>query len=537
MQNNKTGLPMNNFSNSTTKQTNNISITELLSLIKEVERSVKNTKNVLNEQESGERFSVSIPIPKLTPTEAWGNPENQSRKDIDRIFASIIREGDIKQRINHINSFLDPKQATKKAPGGKVNTLLNMLQIIEALQAALNDYNESSAGFVFEGFMAALTGGKQITGLVGGTLPIEDFVTADNEQVSLKLLSPKTGIHGSFTNLIDYLFLRGDAGQPSIKYLVAYKDVEGKNVSKLAIYDFIISRQNFVEVMQQTNNADLIGKNLEVFKQHVANWEDSPEWRLKMAEILKQTPGYDQKRGMYIKNLDPSGKRFETDIDDEEELGKPGYEQRVKGGFLMNFEDSVKQAGEEFGRSGGDALSFDDWWQRNVTPDVLDQIGKLNLSDKTKKNFTKDMKALFDDAASKAKSLNESYSYFGAFDAREKQFLLEAKAPSGDGGGQWSISGAKLLSMRQLAQTRFYGEINLSQANINQLTKIYIDKIGKDLMRLLQTTKEFTENIGRYFSADDRTEAMNANKTAISQGGQIITSLASDPAAKTDEET
>jgi len=534
----KTDKSMKNFSNLTTKQSHNISINELLSLIKEVEHNVNNVKNVINEQESGERFSVSIPIPKLTPTEAWGNPENQSRKDIDRIFASIIREGDIKQRIDHVNSFLDPKQATKKAPGGKVNTLLNMLQIIEALQAALNDYNESSAGFVFEGFMAALTGGKQITGLVGGTLPIEDFITADNEQVSLKLLSPKTGIHGSFTNLIDYLFLRGNAGQPSIKYLVAYKDVEGKNVSKLAIYDFIISRENFVEIMQHTNNTDLLGKNLEVFKQHVANWEDSPQWRLKMAEILKQTPGYDQKRGMYIKNLDPSGDRIEIDTgDDEEEVGKPGYEQRVKGGFLMNFKNDIKQAGTEFGRSGGDALNFDDWWKQNVTPDVLDQLGKQNLSDKTKKNFVKDMKALFDDAANKAKPLNESYSYFGNFDAREKQFLFEAKAPSGDGGGQWSISGANLLTMQQIAQTRFYGELNLSQANINQLTKIYVDKIGNDLMRLLQTTKEFTENIGRYFSADNRAEAMNANKTAISQGGQIITSLASDPAAKTSEET
>jgi hypothetical protein len=507
------------------------SINELLFLIEEVQNNFKNTKT-LTEQEGGERFSVSIPLPKLVPTEAWGNPENQSRKDVDRIFASITRQGGVKERIDHVNSFLDPKQAIKKAPGGKVNTVLNMLQIIEALQAALNDYNESSAGFVFEGFMAALTGGKQISGRVGGTLPIEDFITSDGEQVSLKLLSPKTGIHGSFTNLIDYLFLRGNAGEPSIKYLVAYKDVEGKNVSKLAIYDFLISRENFVDVMIQSKNESLFGKILNAFKQHVANWEDSPQWRLQMAEILKQTPGYDQRRGMFIKNLDQTGQRIETEVEDEEdEVGKPGYEQRVKGGFLMNFKNDIKQAGTEFGRSGGDALSFDDWWKQNVTPEVLDQLGKQNLSDKTKKNFVKDMKALFDDAANKAKPLNESYSYFGTFDAREKTLLLEAKGSSGEGGAQWSISGPNLLSMEQLAQTRFYGEINLSQTNINELAKIYIDKIGKDMMKLLQTTKEFTENIGRYFSTDDRAEAMNANKTAIAQGGQIITSLAADPTA------
>ena len=108
---------------------------------------------LITEASEGGRFSFSIPIPRLVPTEAWGDPSSQSRKDIERIFASITRQPDIKARIAHVNSFLDPKEAVKKAPGGKVNTVLNMLQIIEALQSTLNDYNESSAGFVFEGFI------------------------------------------------------------------------------------------------------------------------------------------------------------------------------------------------------------------------------------------------------------------------------------------------------------------------------------------------------------------------------------------------
>jgi hypothetical protein len=121
----------------------------------------------------------------------------------------------MKARIANVNTFLDPAAAARKAPGGKTNTLLSMLQIIEALQACLNDYNESSAGFVFEGFMAALTAGEQIAGRIGGTLPIEDFVAfseidAAPVPTSLKLLSPKTGIHGSFTNLMDYLFVRSE---------------------------------------------------------------------------------------------------------------------------------------------------------------------------------------------------------------------------------------------------------------------------------------------------------------------------------------
>ena len=73
-------------------------------------------------------FSMSIPIPRLTPSEAWGDPSSQSRQEVDRVFASVTRKGgDMKSRIAHVATFLDPAQAVKKAPGGKVNTILNMM--------------------------------------------------------------------------------------------------------------------------------------------------------------------------------------------------------------------------------------------------------------------------------------------------------------------------------------------------------------------------------------------------------------------------
>ena len=124
----------------------------------------------------GGRLSISIPFPKLVPTEAWGDLDRVSREEIKKIFNVFRKAGGVRERIEQVNSFLDPASARRKAPGGKVNTLLRMMQVIEALQATINDYSEASAGFVFEGFMAALTGGKQIAGKVAGKLPIEDFV-------------------------------------------------------------------------------------------------------------------------------------------------------------------------------------------------------------------------------------------------------------------------------------------------------------------------------------------------------------------------
>ena len=53
-------------------------------------------------------------------------------------------------------------------------------------------------------------------------------------------------------------------------------------------------------------------------------------------------------------------------------------------------------------------------------------------------------------------------------------------------------------------------------------------------MKLLETTKSFTENVGKYFSADRRSTAMNANKQAQTEGEEVVDLLAksAEPAQK-----
>ena len=479
-------------------------------------------------EETAERFSITIPIPKWTPSEAWGDPDSQSRKDIERIFSSITRQPDIKARIDHVNSFLDPAQAERKAPGGKVNTVLNMLQIIEALQATLNDYNDASAGFVFEGFMAALTGGRQEAGRVGGTLPIEDFITGDNENVSLKLLSPKTPIHGSFTNLIDYLFIRGGSGVPAIKYMVAYKKVEGDNVSKLSIFEFVLSRGNLIDAFVQsggTGNLGLLGDQAGVLKQHIANWQDSKEWRLQMAEILRVTPGYTEGRGMFYVNLEDG--EFVDRSKDPADKGTTDFAGTERGGAKIVLYNKARIAGQEAQRTGK-GPDFEGWI-KTLEDDTLIDAGKSSRVPKTQEKYNNEIKVYYDEGFEYAKAtMNESYSYFGSFHEREKklmkeELLLEAKGPTG--GSQWTFTRTHIENLTSLMETRYFGILDLSQANIGALSKIYTEKIGKDLMALLENTKNFSENIGRYFSADDRSEASAANRTARDQGKEIVTSL------------
>jgi len=521
------------------KKEESLTLEALLESVREVmgEESSKDPY-LLSEAEdpaSAKRFSFSIPIPRLVPSEAWGDPSSQSRKDIDRIFASITRKPSIKARIDHVNSFLDPKQAIRKAPGGKVNTVLNMLQIIEALQATLNDYNESSAGFVFEGFMAALTGGRQEAGRVGGTLPIEDFVTADNENVSLKLLSPNTPIHGSFTNLIDYLFIRGETGVPSIKYLIAFKNEENDAVANLAFWDFEINRGNIIDILETTGNGGLfepVGKQL---KRHIGVWQDSPKWKLQMKGLLSKTTGYSPK-GMFYKNLTSTGVFDEREgATTDPAVKQHQYQLMLKQGRLDLMLAAAEKEGANAAKAGGP--TFADWEKKLDLTDL-----PASQRSQKRQKFLADLDFYwnkgFESAHIHGKDEEESAgpiaeSYFGAFHEDEKRYMREDTLLEGKGEGkksQFSISREGMNAIKRIAETRFFGELNMSQNNIRELSQIYIEKIGEDLMTLLENTKNFSENIGRYFSADDRKEAMLANKTAIDTGAEIITSLEADPA-------
>lgn len=512
---------------------------ETISPLTELEQMMEEVSKVLHEVtkpneddvlEEGERFSMSIPIPKLNPNEAWGDPNSQSRKDIDRIFASITRQGGIKERIQHVNSFVDPKTAQRKGKGKRFNAILNMMMIIEALQACLNDYSESSAGFVFEGFMAALTGGSQQADRVGGTLPIEDFVTGDNENVSLKLLSPNTGIHGSFTNLVDYLFLRGGSGEPDIKYLIGRKNSDGDDVSQLAVFDFVISRENFMIIMESSKkNRSLLGdeETKNRLKLQIQNFSDSSKWKVGMREILENVPGYT--RGMFSKNVDPSG-QFEPDEESDLADKKRTQYSKVKvKAYKMDAENSAEQAAK-----AGQQPNFEKWAKthdlKDLMPPILDPEDQAEVAKAQKiqqrnfANLQKYYNAAYTAAAEEARQVAESH--FGAFHVREKRMMQEERAlmegGGRDGGSQWEITQTLMDKLRKVAKSQYYGELDMSDENIKACAAIYIEKLKDDMMTLLETTKSFTENVGKYFSADRRSTAMNANEKAQEEGKTVV---------------
>jgi len=478
------------------KQSEVISLEALYDIIEEQLAHAKKGPGLKEAKEA--RFSVSIPFPRLIPTEAWGNPDSMDRAQINRIF-SVVRGGaNIKARIEDVNKFLTPETAKRR---NSPNVILNMMMIVEGLQATLNDYNESSAGFVFEGFMAALTGGKQISGRVKGTLPIEDieafseFSSDDPSKqgapISLKLLGPDSAIKGSFTNLVDYLFVRG---KEKIAYLVAYKLTVGDLVEKLLIFDFEISRSNLVDVILGSSGGgkQLLGKVKPAeIRAAIDNWNGDPSGLGEIAALLVQMPGYTEKG--FLHDFVEKGA---LDLPDEEEQDLSGLTRVQRAKTLQQREKEAKAAAEKE-RAEKEAGSY----------------GRLKQAG--------------------AELTNES------FHQREKRLMTEellTETKDGDKKTQWSISRTQMDNMKESINLQFYGELDLSQKNIDELIEIYSDILGEALTLLLDRTKELTENIGRYYSEAKRDRAMNANDRGQENSKEIVGILAQDPKYSKEEQ-
>ena len=238
-------------------------------------------------QERGKQFVLSLP--KFTPSEAWGDPSSEARKQMDMYFRQMGGGRDIKGKIDYLKRLQEPDTRIT-SPGRIISSLI----ILESLAACLSSFGSSSAGFVFEGFLAGLLGGRQVADPVGGNLPIEDIIAFQYDEgdpgvpISLKLLSPGTAIKGSYTNLIDAMNTHSE-----MVYIVAIKKGSDE-VSEISIDQFTISRDNVVDLVA-SRNRDLLalpeGKNIQKQIRYLKSlpWEER-------YPALQQTAGYTKKR-------------------------------------------------------------------------------------------------------------------------------------------------------------------------------------------------------------------------------------------------
>ena len=237
--------------------------------------------------EEGDKILLSLP--KFVPTEAWGTPNDQTRKEIETYIRNIGGKGlggKIKFLEDLQKGIVDGVKASRiRSPRRIISTLI----VLESLSAVLKSFSESAAGFVFEGFLAALLGGYQQAERIEGNLPIQDVMAFSTDQLdftkgtpmSLKLLSPKTHIKGSYTNLVDAINTF-----PEMVYVVATK--KGDDV--LSIGQFVISRENLVDIVAQ-RNAGLLKLPAKITRKNPATYLKSLPWPEQYV-ALTNTAGY-----------------------------------------------------------------------------------------------------------------------------------------------------------------------------------------------------------------------------------------------------
>jgi hypothetical protein len=188
-----------------------------------------------------------IKFPKIKITERWGEKHNEDREIFEDLM-SKVRGNTIAAKIASVNEFLAYK---KNLP---IAEILSNLMFVEIFSMIIEEFNASTAGFLFEAFLAGLFAGEQIAdpeqvGAKAGSLPIEDVTLAIRQKdqpvdtivpYSLKVLSPSVDLKGSFVNIVDYF---ASGRQDNIVYLVVTKLGQGT----LAFNEFTITQDNFLD--------------------------------------------------------------------------------------------------------------------------------------------------------------------------------------------------------------------------------------------------------------------------------------------------
>ena len=218
------------------------------------EEVIYESNNILEEDkvksDKAKKFVLSLP--KMVPTEAWGDHSNETRKEMDKFFRAIGGGASVSGKIKFLEDLQKP-ETNIRSP----RRIISILILLESLSAVMNSFGSSSAGFVFEGFLAGLLGGRQVAEPEEGSLPIEDIIAfteygkSGGIPLSLKVLAGgdserKSQIKGIYTNLINAL-----TKNPAMKYIVAYKE-GGSGVEKIIIKSFDLTTENFLDIMNSS---------------------------------------------------------------------------------------------------------------------------------------------------------------------------------------------------------------------------------------------------------------------------------------------
>jgi len=254
------------------------SIQSLMEIMKEtheefiLERETKPT--TATNLDNSEEKSIDIKFPKIRISEDFGKIGTGDRATIEK-FAANIAGNTIEEKIANLNSIL-----TEANPDASIGQLLSTMVITEILSSIVSDFTESAGGFIFEGFLAGLFGGKSvqiadpkdIEGMDAAGKPITDVIL-NGKHYSLKLLGQETIVKGSFKNMVNHF--------KTVDHII-YLDARriGKDQG-LEFGEFTITLENFLDVF-------ITPFLREVAKSEIETIEKPSDFKKKLAQLVKE---------------------------------------------------------------------------------------------------------------------------------------------------------------------------------------------------------------------------------------------------------
>ena len=450
----------------------------ILNLINEV----LDKKQFLVEQD--EKVPTKLPpikFPAFKFTERGiGKPGSEDRKMFERLMSGVSGKT-VEDKLASVKEFIDI------SPTKDIKEILSKLMFIELFAQLLNEFNPSTAGFLFEAFLAGLFKGTQIDDPEGGSLPIQDveiqqaakeFKTGARQEeemvvpFSLKVLSPETPVKGSYKNTVDFFINQYNKGikDPKIVYLVVVKEEGTGELGKLKFYQFSLKQDNWLE------------------------WIGAPRTTTKKEAVYQFVKGnLKNKRNITQRNV---GKVFKglknADSDNPEPIPFEVGETVPKGTEVV---EKVK-AGEK-------------------------EVETVNQTAVSKKLYGTEQEA--EDVANVLKGT----SPFGFF-----SYLKDT--PGYTKNEQWKIPASVYPKKGKLI-----GELDLSQEKRDELMDIYSQRLGSGVVKIYNQMADLTKNIQLYFLPTDQEERMRHGGLAIDNATGLKTAtdevIGSDVAARQQE--
>lgn len=213
------------------------------SIIEEVMRMLT---EISAKDDQGTKIDIKLPTIKFT--ENWGSLENQDRERIEAYMKNVTGTT-VEEKLTSLRSILSGTKTD--ASLGEILSTLIAVEILSNLAGPIGTrgFTEAAAGFIFEGFLAGLFGGKsvqitspeEIEGMDSSGKPITDVVL-NGKHYSLKLLGAGTVVKGSFQNIVGH-FEKLD----HVYYLDARRTSDGG----LQFGEFLITLENFLDVFYE----------------------------------------------------------------------------------------------------------------------------------------------------------------------------------------------------------------------------------------------------------------------------------------------